>query len=112
MHWRSRGRRGRRAWACKIGLKSVSGFLSAAALSALKWIGELRFLWRLSGPPFLLTLGAVYLALYGVLLLGPCKLPQGSSSFCFSWPPDICLCEPLLVFVLVMPRLPLSVFRS
>ena len=29
-----------------------------------------------------------------------CILPQGSSSFCFSCPPDICLCEPLLVLVI------------
>ena len=33
----------------------------------------------------------------------PCKFLQGSSSFCFSWLPNICLCVPLLVLVLVMP---------
>ena len=90
---------------CKIGLKNqfMDYWVLAAALGALEWLGELRFLLRLPGP-----LSCYCSVLFAWLFVvccswSPCKLLQGSSSFCFSWLPDICLCVPLLVLVLVMP---------
>ena len=55
----------------------ILGCWLAAALGALEWLGELRFLWRLPGPPFLLLLGAVCLALCGVLFLEPSQTSAG-----------------------------------
>ena len=50
---------------------------AAAALGALEWLGELRFLLRLPGSLFLLLLGAVCLALCGVLFLEPLQTSVG-----------------------------------
>ena len=46
---------------CKIGLKNqfMDYWVLAAALGALEWLGELKFLRRLPESPFLLLLGAV-----------------------------------------------------
>ena len=65
VHWRARGRQERRARVCKIGLKNqfMDYWVLAAALGALEWLGELRFLWRLPGFPLLLLRGAICLAL-------------------------------------------------
>ena len=71
-HWRARGRRGGGQGHVKVVSKIRSGFwVLAAALGALEWLGELKFLWRLPGSPFLLLIGAVCLALCGVLFLEP-----------------------------------------
>ena len=81
LHWRERGRQGRRARACKSGLKNQNMYfwvlLLLLALLSHEWLGELRFLWRLPGSPFLLLLGAVCLALCGVLFLEPSQTSAG-----------------------------------
>ena len=63
----------------KSGLKNqfMDFWVLAAALGALEWLGELRFLLRLPGSPFLLLLGAVCLALCGVLFLEPMQISAG-----------------------------------
>jgi hypothetical protein len=62
--------------------KSEYEFLgAAAALGALEWPGELRFLLRLPGSPFLLLLGAVCLALCDVLFLEPLQTSVGLKLF-------------------------------
>ena len=55
----------------------ISGCCQLLALGALEWLGELRFLWRLPGPPFLLLIGAVCLALCGVLFSEPLQTSAG-----------------------------------
>ena len=61
VHCRARGRQERRARVCKIGFKNqfMDYWVLAAALGALEWLGELKFLRRLPESPFLLLLGAV-----------------------------------------------------
>ena len=99
VHWRARGRLGRRATVCKIGLKSqfldfwvllLLALLNGLMGSGVLWLAWVHFLttaWRC------LRRGCSW---------SPWMLPQDSCSFCFSWPPDIRLREPLLVLVFVI----------
>ena len=105
VHWRARRRQGRRARACKSGLKNqnMNFWVLLLLLALLSGLVSSGFFCACLGP-LSYYCSVLFAWLFAVCCSwSPCKLLQGSSSFCFSWLPDICLCVPLLVLVLVMP---------